>query len=256
MKLSSNWRIVHDPSGSPLVLLGRGQWMEGELQFPLRRGLDIVPLVEAAAPLLRPTGNAAVELRLTTYQDYATDTAARVGMMESLRTLAAVPRAVLKVEVSGYAFFWEFRAAAISEVKLVRQVMSAKARVQQQTAVTAVGLTSSYTNVLPTVSLTAPTAGTEYTSPASIGLTATASDADGVIEKVDFFSNGMKIGEDLTPPYAFTWTGVTPGTYALTAVARDNADGVRTSASRTVTVVAPPNVPPSVSLTAPSGGAS
>ena len=80
MKLSSNWRIVHDPSGSPLVLLGRGQWMEGELQFPLRRGLDIVPLVEAAAPMLRPTGNAAVELRLTTYQDYATDTAARVGL--------------------------------------------------------------------------------------------------------------------------------------------------------------------------------
>ncbi|MEH0165831.1 Ig-like domain-containing protein [Roseateles microcysteis] len=109
-------------------------------------------------------------------------------------------------------------------------------------------------NSAPAVNLTSPTPGTNYTAPASITLQASASDVDGTIAKVEFFSGGSKIGESSTAPYSYTWTGVTAGGYVLTAVATDNNGASTTSSAVTVVVNAPANVAPSVSLTGPAGG--
>ena len=46
--------------------------------------------------------------------------------------------------------------------------------------------------VPPTVNLIAPVNGATFTAPASITLTATATDSDGTISKVEFF-NGTTI---------------------------------------------------------------
>jgi hypothetical protein len=110
-------------------------------------------------------------------------------------------------------------------------------------------------NQAPTVSLTAPTAGSSYTAPAGVTVSATASDTDGTISKVDFYANATLIGTDTTAPYSVTWNSVA-GTHSLTAVATDNRGGTATSAARTVTVAAGANQPPTVSLTAPASGAS
>ena len=45
------------------------------------------------------------------------------------------------------------------------------------------------------------------------------------------------------------------GTHTLTAVARDNAGGITTSSSRQVTISAPSNKSPTVTLTGPANGA-
>ena len=120
--------------------------------------------------------------------------------------------------------------------------------------------TATFTNVStsgpnqpPTVSLTA--SGTTFPAPASIGLTATASDADGTIAGVDFYSGTTLIGSDTTSPYTFTWSNVPAGAYSLTAVARDNGGATTTSSARSVTVTAPTNQIPTASLTAPVNGA-
>ncbi len=95
-------------------------------------------------------------------------------------------------------------------------------------------------NAPPLVQLTAPSNGATYTAPAAIALQATASDDDGTIANVTFYANDTAIGTDSTAPYAFSWTGVLPGTYQLTAVATDNSGASTTSSAATVQVLAPP----------------
>ena len=80
-------------------------------------------------------------------------------------------------------------------------------------------------NQLPTVSLTAPAAGSSVALGGSFNLTANAADSDGTVAKVEFFANGIKIGQALSAPYALTWTPAAAGSYALTAVATDNVGG-------------------------------
>lgn len=88
----------------------------------------------------------------------------------------------------------------------------------------------------PTVALTAPANGATVSG--TISVTATASDNIGVIG-VQFKRGGVNLGaEDTTSPYSTSWdtTSVSNGSYALTAVARDAAGNMTTSAARTVTV--------------------
>ncbi len=108
-------------------------------------------------------------------------------------------------------------------------------------------------NQPPTVSLTAPASGASYPVPATITFAASAADPDGSVRRVDFYSGSSLIGSDTTSPYSASWSNVPAGAYTLTAVVRDNAGAVTTSAARTVTVSS--NQPPSVSLTAPAAGA-
>ena len=60
----------------------------------------------------------------------------------------------------------------------------------------------------PAVTLTQPANGARFTPPATVNLAATASDSDGTVTKVEFFSGAAKLGEDATAPYGFTWSGV------------------------------------------------
>ena len=75
---------------------------------------------------------------------------------------------------------------------------------------------------LPSVALTAPTSGAVYTNPATISLSATASDPDGTISKVEFYNGTTLLGSATTVPYAYTWTPVPGGSYSITARAYDN----------------------------------
>ncbi|SEW25588.1 chitinase [Chitinophaga sp. YR573] len=91
-------------------------------------------------------------------------------------------------------------------------------------------------NVSPVVSITSPAASASFTAPASVTITASATDADGTIAKVDFYSASAKIGTATASPYSYTWTGVVAGTYSLTAIATDNAGATTTSGAVSITV--------------------
>jgi hypothetical protein len=101
----------------------------------------------------------------------------------------------------------------------------------------------SSSNQPPTVTLTAPANGASYTAPASMSLTATASDPDGTIAKVEFYNGTTLLNTDTTAPYAFTWSSVAAGSYAIRAVAYDNAGASGSSATATITVTSSPAVP-------------
>jgi len=104
-------------------------------------------------------------------------------------------------------------------------------------------------NAPPSVALTAPGNNASYIAPATILLTASASDTDGSIASVTFRHGSTVLATVTQAPYQFAWTDAVPGTYPLTATATDNQGATTSSVSVTVTVVA--NQLPSVALTAP-----
>ena len=110
-------------------------------------------------------------------------------------------------------------------------------------------------NSLPAVTLTQPADGATFSAPATVNLSATASDTDGTVTKIEFFNGTTKLGEDTTAPYSFTWSSVPAGNYTLTARATDDVGGTATSAASRITVVSNTNTPPAVSITSPVDGA-
>jgi len=90
-------------------------------------------------------------------------------------------------------------------------------------------------NSPPTVSITSPADGANFSAPADITVSASASDPDGAVTQVQFFMNGNPIGTDSVPPYTATATNLGPGNYTFSATATDNA-GATGSASVSVTV--------------------
>ena len=110
-------------------------------------------------------------------------------------------------------------------------------------------------NSLPAVTLTQPADGATFSAPATVNLSATASDTDGTVTKIEFFNGTTKLGEDTTAPYSFAWSGVPAGSYTLTARATDDVGGTATSAASRITVVSNTNAPPAVSITSPVDGA-
>src|SRR5690606_30736727 len=98
-------------------------------------------------------------------------------------------------------------------------------------------------NVKPGVSIMSPANNASFTTGSNVTITATASDSDGTVTKVEFFNGNTKLGEDLAVPYTFTWSAVPAGSYSLTARATDNA-GATTTSSVVVISVTNANVKP------------
>jgi hypothetical protein len=94
-------------------------------------------------------------------------------------------------------------------------------------------------HLAPTVAITSPTSGAAYNAPASITLTATASDSDGNVTNVAFYSGSTLLANVASSPYTYTWQNVAAGSYSLTAVASVDTGASATSSTVTVTVVNP-----------------
>src|SRR5439155_11962747 len=92
-------------------------------------------------------------------------------------------------------------------------------------------------NAALTVHITSPTNNTSINAPTNITINATANDSDGSVTNVAFFANGNSIGQDASNPYSINWSNAVIGTFALIAVATDNAGLSSTSAPVNVTFV-------------------
>ena len=106
-------------------------------------------------------------------------------------------------------------------------------------------------NIVPTVSITAPTANSTLPAGTASPFNVTAADSDGTIAKVEFYNGTTKLGEDLTAPYTVSLSQLPGLTANLKAIAYDNL-GAQAQASVTVNIgqVAPP--PPSTTPVGPA----
>jgi len=101
------------------------------------------------------------------------------------------------------------------------------------------------TNQPPVATLTSPANGSQYTTPASMTITASATD-DKAVTRVEFYSGTTLLNTDTAAPYAFNWTGVPAGTYSVRAIAYDGDGANAATAAATITVVAASSPPTGV----------
>lgn len=102
--------------------------------------------------------------------------------------------------------------------------------------------TTTGTHFPPTATLDSPANASVFTHGQPITLQAGASDSDGEIKAVRYFSGTSLLGETTAPPHAFVWENAPVGTHTLFVKATDN-DGLEGSAPPTeVRVVARPTV--------------
>jgi hypothetical protein len=124
--------------------------------------------------------------------------------------------------------------------------------------VTALATPPSTDTMSPTVAIASP-ANNATVSGSAARVSATASDNVGVVG-VQFQLDSQNVGvEDITAPYSMSWntTNTSNGAHTLRAVARDAAGNTATSATVAVTVnnAAADTTPPTVSISAPTNGA-
>jgi hypothetical protein len=99
-------------------------------------------------------------------------------------------------------------------------------------------------NVPPSAAITSPSGGASFTAGATITIAASASDSDGTVTKVDFYSGATLLGTSTAAPYTLPLTNVSAGTYSFSVKATDNAGAVTTSSAVSVTVTEPAPPPP------------
>ena len=112
---------------------------------------------------------------------------------------------------------------------------------------------STSVNQAPTITLDTPVSGTAFATPVTIQLTATAADADGSVRRVEFYREGVKLGEDTTAPYAYAWTNPPLGSHNISAVAVDNTNVATLSTIANITVQVGDELP-TVAITSPTNG--
>ncbi|MCS0232611.1 glycosyl hydrolase family 18 protein [Vibrio sp. 2026] len=104
-------------------------------------------------------------------------------------------------------------------------------------------------NEVPTVNLTSPSASASVTAGDVVSLAADAADTDGTVSKVEFFVDGVLVGQATSAPYAASWTA-TEGQHEFSTKAYDDAGAVSTASVVTLTVASaqPGNEAPTVDV--------
>jgi uncharacterized repeat protein (TIGR03806 family) len=99
------------------------------------------------------------------------------------------------------------------------------------------------TNPPPAVVLFAPSNGSSFTAAASVSMSADADTLYNPLSYVSFYTNGTFLSTVSNAPYALTVTGLTAGSYTLTATATDGSGLTATSAPVTITVTTATGIP-------------
>lgn len=93
------------------------------------------------------------------------------------------------------------------------------------------------------VGISSPLDGKTYAeNPATIPISATATDRYGVINQVEFLSGNQVLGVSENEPYELTWQNVPPGSHTLTARATNGTNETATSGPITIIVGSPPEI--------------
>jgi hypothetical protein len=88
----------------------------------------------------------------------------------------------------------------------------------------------------PVVALTSPASNSSFVEGDTVKLGANATQAGGVITRVDFKADGHVVATVGAPPWIGTWSGAVPGNHVLTGVATNNSGISATSAAVSIKV--------------------
>ena len=142
-------------------------------------------------------------------------------------------------------YSWQYNAATANKLYKFRAVATDD-KGGTGSSVEAGVTVGSLVNAAPKVTLT--TNPTSQTAPGMLTLTASPSDDDGTIAKVEFYVGGTKIGEKTASPWTQTYTTTQNVIYKFTARATDDKGATGTSAEIPVSVGSATNIAPKVTL--------
>jgi hypothetical protein len=91
-------------------------------------------------------------------------------------------------------------------------------------------------NIPPIVKIVTPVSGESFLIPSDITIEAEASDADGTINNIEFYSGSTYLGTDNTVPYSITVNDMSPGYYRFIAKATDDRSAISYSDEIWITV--------------------
>lgn len=198
---------------------------------------DKAPSATLTAPAANSVFAAPASINLAANVSDPDGTITKVDFFQGTTLLGTVSRAP-------YAFTWTAVAAG-------RYSLTAKATDNSGVTTTSSAI-SVVVDALPSVSLTVPADQSSFRAPASFNLSATASDSDGSISKVEFYQGSSLLRTVTQAPYSVAINQSTPGVYSYSAKATDNNGLAAQSSSISVTVLA--DVAPAIALTAPADG--
>lgn len=154
--------------------------------------------------------------------------------------------------VPPYTYTWDSKTVANGVYTLMAKAYDAAGNLGQSQTLT---INVSNDMIAPSVTLGSPLSGSTVSG--TLAVTANASDNVGV-SKVEFYRNNVLQSTVAAAPYSYNWdtTGVTNGSYTLTAKAYDAAGNVTLSQGSVVTVSNAPadTTAPTVALASPLDG--
>jgi hypothetical protein len=112
------------------------------------------------------------------------------------------------------------------------------------------GITATNAAAANAVYLSSPAYQQVFTNPPSIILSAFARSTAATASRVDFYADGVKVGEDSAAPFGAGWSAPALGAHVLQAVASFGGTSI-TSAPVPIMIVAPPSLALELSTTVP-----
>lgn len=91
-------------------------------------------------------------------------------------------------------------------------------------------------NANPIITFLTPGNDSFHPPDSLVQLTADATDTDGTVARVEYFVDGVKVGEVYSAPWLLYWSPPSIGTYEITAVAIDDRGGAGIPAAITIAV--------------------
>jgi N,N-dimethylformamidase beta subunit-like protein/concanavalin A-like lectin/glucanase superfamily protein/galactose oxidase-like protein/Big-like domain-containing protein/Kelch motif protein len=174
----------------------------------------------------------------TTYDGASLRLYVNGAQVQSVPVTGSMLASTSPLRIGGNTIWGEYYSGLIDEVRIYNRALAASDIQADMNA--AVGGPPPGDTTPPTVSVTAPIAGTTVSG--TLKIKANAADASG-IAWVEFRVDGTTLGAfDFSAPFETYWnTGalVNGSTHTITAVARDTAGNLATSAPVTVTVMNP-----------------
>jgi Bacterial Ig domain/Secretion system C-terminal sorting domain/Putative flagellar system-associated repeat len=127
-----------------------------------------------------------------------------------------------------YSFIWNNMAVGSYSLTVVATDNFNAKTTSSSISISVINSTTTV-NQPPVVKISNPRKGNKYENLSTITIDAVASDPDGTINKVEFYSSAVKFVELTSAPYSYTWKDVEVGAYSITAIATDNLNATTTS---------------------------
>ena len=108
------------------------------------------------------------------------------------------------------------------------------------------------TNQAPAVTITSPAQNSTFPAGTAVTITASAVDADGTIDRVEFLNaNNQVVGTDKSAPFEYVASGLAAGSYVYKANAYDNLGAISPQATVSFSINTASNIP-TIVITSPT----